>query len=158
MLRLPRLVHVRLVDPEGSPLREPDLLIGLNLLSNRKYYYGNLVGLTDSSGVAVVTGKEIEARYRSDQTEFPMDYRLELIECDSAIEVVVLSAKEIADATSAIDGLSIPLHGLRSLYERARNAAFFPAMQRLARLAVVFAVFEVGCACLPTGAFAYSRL
>lgn len=131
MLQLPRSVSVRLVDPTGTPLAEPDVLVGINMLSSGRYYYGNLVGLTDSRGVAVVTGDDLEARYRADQAEFPMDYKLELIECDADIELVLLSVREIEDALSAIDALAIPSRVLRSVYARARNAKFTTALQKI---------------------------
>jgi len=131
MLQLPRSVSVKLVDPQGTPLAEPDVLVGINLLSSGRYYYGNLVGLTDSQGVAIVTGDELEARYRADQAEFPMDYKLELIECDANIELVLLSDREIEDALNAIDALSIPSRALRSVYARARNAEFTSALQKI---------------------------
>lgn len=131
MLRLPTSISVRLLDQSGLPLHERDVLIAINILQRGAYYYGNLVGLTDPSGVATVRGDEIDARYRSDCKVFPMDYRLELIECDSMIEVVILSPKEINDALVALDAVAIAEPQLRAQYLRARNREFDPALLRL---------------------------
>lgn len=132
MLRLPQSIRVQLVDPAGNALRESNVLIGINLLSHGNYFYGNLIGLTDSRGVAVVSGEELEARYRSDQVAFPMDYRLELIECDSSIEISLLNDREIQDALRSLDALPIPSSEPQSAYEAARNAQFEESLQRVA--------------------------
>jgi hypothetical protein len=126
MLRLPNQIAVQLVDPRGNDLREANVLIGLNLLHADRYYYGNLVGLTDSTGRTSITGKEIERRYASDQRNFPMDYKLELIECDAVGEVLLVSEEDIRGALDGLESFGDSA-AYRRMYETARNGQFAPA-------------------------------
>ena len=106
------------------------MLIAVNLLVEGSYYYGNLIGLTNRSGLVAISGDELEKRYRADQARFPMDYRLELIECDDLIEICLLSNAEIKAASEGIAEASDIAPEIRDAYVRARNALFSPALLR----------------------------
>ncbi len=130
MLRLPNQLAVTVVDRFGNVFRHSDILIGINLLLNGRYYYGNLFGLTDSDGRVSLAGTELEKRYAADQRAFPMDYKVELIECDPVGELVLLSHDDISRALSGLE--SFPASGeFRLMYSRATNRAFSPAVVRL---------------------------
>lgn len=119
-----------MVDTHGMPASESDVLVAVNLLVSTRYYYGNLVGLTDGAGRVSITSEELERRYASDQARFPMDYKLELIACDAIAEVVLLSEAEVVDATRAIEADFSVSPAIQGFYRRARNARFAPALQR----------------------------
>lgn len=131
MLRLPSRIDVQLVDSYGMQVSEVNILVAVNLLVSTRYYYGNLVGLTDSAGKASITSEALERRYASDQARFPMDYKLELVQCDSMIDVVLLSEAEVADAKQAIASDFSISPAIRDMYSRARNAQFAPALRRV---------------------------
>ena len=131
MLRLPARLEVQLLDMKGSTLRERDVLVAINLLAHGRYYYGNLVGLTDMSGCATIEGVEVEGRFIADRAAYPAEYKLDLNECDEAIELVILSAKAIDDARCAVAQQSgIPPY-VRDCYDRARNDEVTPALLRI---------------------------
>lgn len=130
MLRLPDSLQVQLCDARGLPVREADVLVAINLLVAERYYYGSLVGLTDSNGSACISREEIERRYYQDRARFPMDYKVELLDCDAFIEVVLLGREDVAVASAAVaDDFSVAEY-IREQYARARNAEFSPALLR----------------------------
>ena len=47
----------------GGSIPAADILVGINLLVSDRYYYGNLLGLTDAAGVAIITRDELELAY-----------------------------------------------------------------------------------------------
>lgn len=130
MLRLPGRVVVQLRDPSGRLLDTPDVLIAINVLHEGRYYYGNLVGLTDPRGQAQVTRDELERRFRADQATYPMDYRIALEDGDPIVEVAVLSEQELSAARVAVASSPVASPELRACYHRARNASFTPGMLR----------------------------
>jgi hypothetical protein len=131
MLRLPTRIEVQLTDTAGRPLREPALLIGINILSDGRYYFGNLIGLTNDSGVAAIEGVELELRYQEDRSRYPMDYKLELADCDELIEIVLLSAEELKQARDAVEEAAGIAHSIRTQYAAARNEKFSSALVRV---------------------------
>ena len=52
MLHLPEYIEVRLSNVNGVVANEGNILIAVNLLASGRYYYGNLIGLTSTAGVA----------------------------------------------------------------------------------------------------------
>jgi hypothetical protein len=130
MLRLPRTLSAQLRDTGGRALAVADVLIGVNLLVDGRYYYGTLVGLTNSRGVARTEGARIEEQFRSDQSDFPMDYKVALENCDSEVEVLVLSQSEIDNAKAQFADATIVSHDVREIYGRAQNWRVEPATLR----------------------------
>src|SRR5205823_5564666 len=102
MLRLPSRIHAQLADVSGHSLAAADVLIALNILVEGRYYYGNLLGLTNRSGVASIARDELDLRFASDRANYPMDYKVALEECDPQIELAVLSEREIDQAKDAV--------------------------------------------------------
>lgn len=131
MLNLPAQISVQLVDGGGKPLRQNNVLVGLNLLRNGRYYYGNLIGLTSTSGTVTISGVEIERRYLRDQLLYPSDYKLELVECDSDIEVLLLSGADIERAREGIRENDQLEPFVPTSYARARNRDFRPTLARV---------------------------
>jgi hypothetical protein len=131
MLVLPSRIEVQLSDSRGRPLPTPDILIGLNLLVDGRYYYGNLVGLTNSHGTAAISREELEQRFKVDQARFPMDYKVPLDDCDPIIEVLVMSASEVAQARESVTADYSISAEIRDAYERARNDEATPALARV---------------------------
>ena len=130
MLRLPGRVAVQLQDVRGRPLAAPDVLIAINVLHAGRYYYGNLVGLTDSNGRAELTRDELDLRFVADKVSYPMDYTIELEDADPLIEVALLSEQEIAEARAAVDSSPSISREIGASYHRARNASFTPGTLR----------------------------
>lgn len=130
MLRLPARIEAHLEHLSGGSLPAADILVGINLLVSGRYYYGNLLGLTDSSGMASVSRDELELRFAADRAMYPMDYKVELGACDSFIEVFILSAEQIARAREAIAASPVS-YDIDEAYQRARNAAFTPTLARV---------------------------
>lgn len=130
MLRLPSRIVVTLAHPSGQRLSEANVLIGINLLLSGRYYYGNLVGLTDKAGAVGVDGEQIERRYAGDQNDSPMDYKVELIECDSVVEIVLLAHEDVQTAITALEGSVGQSAEFRDMYLKATNQRFAPALHR----------------------------
>jgi hypothetical protein len=130
VLHLPGRVTVQLQDVRGRPLAASDVLIAINLLHEGRYYYGNLLGLTDSRGRAELTRHELELRFVADKVSYPMDYKIELEDADPLVEVALLSHQEIAEAMAAVESSPSVSPDIRLCYYRARNAYFTPATLR----------------------------
>ncbi len=130
MLRLPGRVAVQLRDVRGHPLAAADILIAINVLHEGRYYYGNLVGLTDPSGRAQLTRDELDLRFVADKVSYPMDYKIDLEDADPLIEIALLSDQEIAEAKVAVESSRCVSPDIGLCYHRARNASFTPGMVR----------------------------
>jgi len=131
VLRLPTRIEAHLIDTAGRALGEPGVLIAVNILSNGRYYFGNLVGLTNEAGVAAIEGVELELRFLDDRRRYPMDYKLELSECDELMEIVLLSADDIRQTSEAIEQGAEITPSIRSQYAAARNSNFTQAAVRV---------------------------
>ena len=131
MLRLPPHLSAHLVGPGGTVLSEPEVLIAINFLRGGRYYYGNLIGLTDERGIATIERSEIELRFAMDRSTYPMDYKVDLEECDPSIEVTILSEAELSEARRAIDGNPGVSEAIQHAYAVARNALLRPAVSRV---------------------------
>lgn len=125
------MIRVQLVDTSGESLRVPDVLVGLNILRHGRYYYGNLIGLTNASGLAQVDGSEIEDRFDHDRALFPSDYKTELADCDEQIEVAVLSRKELEEARAAVTESYFVPPETKDLYARAVNTIISGGLARV---------------------------
>ncbi len=131
MLQLPGVIQVQLVDSASAPLSVEDVLVGLNILLGGRYYYGNLVGLTDASGRATITGEELERRFKSDRVAFPADYKVELRDCDAEVELFLLTSQKLSDAQAAVsENYSVP-PSIKEAYRRARNAMVHSALTKV---------------------------
>ena len=131
MLRLPPNLCVHLIDTSGIAMSESDVLIAVNFLRGGRYYYGNLIGLTDERGTATLERSEIELRFAMDRSTYPMDYKVDLEECDPSIEVIILSEAEVSEARRAVDGNPGISGAIRHAYTVARNALLRPALSRV---------------------------
>ena len=132
MLRLPTRIDVQLYDTAAQPLNERDILIAVNLLVEGQYYYGNLIGLTDDNGLAKIEGIELEMRFIDDRLKYPMDYKVDINDCDEMIELLILSAEEVEVASDAISAQGSPSSHVRASYSRARNWLVAPGLARIA--------------------------
>lgn len=112
-------------------MRASGILLALNTLVDGRYYYGNLVGLTDEHGSASVERHELDLRFAADQGMFPMDYKLALDECDPFIEVSLMSQNELADARAAVASSSFISDDIRNAYAAARNERYRPSRTRV---------------------------
>jgi len=130
MLRLPGRVEVRLTDLSGERLNAAGILIGLNVLLDGRYYYGNLVGLTDQRGSTSIARSEIDLRFAADRALYPIDYKVQLEDCDSQVELILLSEAELAEASRAVAANPGISADIREQYAAARNRLFAPALVR----------------------------
>lgn len=131
MTTLPLGFEVRLTTVMGQPLHAKDVLVGVNFILGGRYYYGNLIGLTDAKGVAKVERPVLVRRFESDRAAFPMDYKVGLETLDSCIEVMVLNATEIATAVDAVESGSPVGQQFAEMYQRAQNVRYTPAVVRI---------------------------
>lgn len=131
MLTLPRRITAQLVDPSGRHLAIRDVVIAINLLVQGRYYYGNVLGLTGPSGAVGLDRDELALRFASDQSLFPMDYKVDLEECDPMLEVTIMSSEEVEAALKGMVESKIGSPAIRADYERSRNAAVQPALSRV---------------------------
>jgi len=131
MLTLPRRIVVQLRDSSGCPLELRDVLIGINLLVDSRYYYGNLIGLTTASGMASIEGTVLTERFEADQARFPMDYKVALQDCDSNVDIMIMTQEDIEQAIGAIvDDFSISPE-IRDTYITASNSSVAAANARI---------------------------
>jgi hypothetical protein len=130
MLRLPTCIKARIVDISGGSIPAADILVGINLLVSDRYYYGNLLGLTDAAGVAIITRDELDLRFAADRAMYPMDYKLNTDCCDPMIEIFILSEVQIAAAKDAIAASSVS-YDVDDAYRRARNSDYSPTLARV---------------------------
>jgi hypothetical protein len=124
MLTLPKSIAVQLVDGAGVRLEEPDVMVHIHIFVAGQYYFGSILGLTDERGLASIRSAELEEHFEEDRQLFPMDYKVPLRECDSAIEIIVRGAKEAAMLRDANGASPFMSSNSKELLERARNREF----------------------------------
>ena len=115
---LPNRIEVQLVAPLGASAH--DLLVALDLRYDGRYYFGTLVGLTDSAGYVCISREEIERAFKEDQRLFPMYYRVPLSECDAEAIVRVEGGREFMRRRTELDYPFISAE-TRAVWQRARN-------------------------------------
>jgi len=130
MLRLPQELRVQLVDGSMEPVRVSDVLIAIRFSHRGHYYYGDLVGLTDSDGIARTTAQDLQARFDQNRHLFPMDYRRELGDCDPQVDLVVLDSEIIRERLQVVPGNAMISPDARVLYARAHNERVGPVVHQ----------------------------
>ena len=131
MLRLPMKVGAQLQDVDGHRMGAADVLIAINFLVNGRYYYGNLIGLTDQTGAVQLARDELDLRFAADRALFPMDYKVDLDDCDPIVEICLLSEGEIEAAKTAVQDSEFVTPEIRASYDSAKNACFRPVLTRV---------------------------
>src|SRR5689334_9591468 len=99
-LTLPTAIEVDTVGADCGP----DLLLVINFELNGRYYYGSLLGLTDHNGRVRISGDELLARYHESQLQFPMDYKVALVDCDSAVTIRLIGGSTFTGQQDAALG------------------------------------------------------
>lgn len=128
---LPASVRAELRDFTGQRLHMRNILIGINLFVDGRYYYGNIVGLTDAQGSAELARSELDLRFAADRAAYPADYRLDLEECDSILEVFILPQAEIAALLGDSAAKAVVDKRILELYASSRNELVTPAWLKL---------------------------
>lgn len=131
MLRLPMVVGAQLQDVDGRRMGAADVLIAINFMVNGQYYYGNLIGLTDQTGAVQLARDELDLRFAADRALFPMDYKVDLDDCDPIVEICLLSEGEIEAAKTAVQDSEFVTPEIRASYDSAENARFRPVLTRV---------------------------
>ena len=122
VLALPRTIVISLVRPDRLSVPVVDMLVGLRTFVSGEYYYGTILGLTDQTGKLIATGDKIRSGFLLDRQLFPMDYRIDLNDCDPTIEVFVRGGEEFIEAKKALHNSPMITTSVREGYGRARNA------------------------------------
>ncbi len=120
--RLPSEIVVHLKAESGRSLPLHDILVSVNLYWHGRYYYGDLIGLTDDSGTVRITRDRIERDFDGSQYLFPMDLKVSLDETDPVIGIVVQGHLAFLAATKAVGENRMVTPEARAAYARARNA------------------------------------
>jgi hypothetical protein len=115
------VVHLKSTGNGSAPLEE--LLVSLELYWRGLYYFGDLVGLTDDSGVVRITRDRILEDFALNQDLFPMDYKVPLDETDPVVGIIVRGGSEFLTLKTAVDTNPLVTPDARSAYARARNAS-----------------------------------
>lgn len=117
---LPKRLVVRLI-PSDRQMPVKNILVTVQLLWRGRPYFGDVVGLSDSSGTAGVTSEKIERDFKKNTELFPMDYKVPLDQCDVAVELSVVGGGEFNTRLRSISsGLVDP--DIRNMYKRAKNS------------------------------------
>jgi hypothetical protein len=122
-VRIPRRIEVELI--RGDSSQEPllGILVAIDTQVDGRYYFGTLVGLTDTSGVAVVEGEALERDFRHNQALFPMDYRVPLSDCDPQVAIRIQGGEEFLEAQAAARDNAFMNADDRARWAQARNTS-----------------------------------
>jgi hypothetical protein len=120
--RLPSEIVVVLKVERDCSFPLSDILVSLNLYCHGRYYYGDLIGLTDDSGTVRITRDRIQLDFDADERLFPMDYKVPLGETDPIVGIVVQGHSDFLSARSAVEESRMVRPDARAAYARARNA------------------------------------
>jgi hypothetical protein len=93
--------EVQLADRAGSPICK-QVAVDVVAFLNGHARYRFCLGTTDLSGLMRVDFQKIEEARQSNQKHNLMDYNTFLTDCDSVIEIVAPSAKELAARFAAV--------------------------------------------------------
>jgi hypothetical protein len=112
------VVSVESDDPGLAPIG--DLLVAADFQLDGRYYYGALLGLTDTKGVLRRTREDLLDGFFENQRTFPMDYKVSLEDCDGVVTLRIPGGHSFVEALKTVeDGLVRP--EWRQDYLKARN-------------------------------------
>jgi hypothetical protein len=118
---LPAAIQIRLVSDAVGIAELSEVLVALDVLHQGRYYFGAVLGLTDTAGRLHIERSDIEQSFTENQRLFPMDYRVSLAQCDAQIAVRVLGGLDFAEAQTAAEENAFMPAEVRDLWRRARN-------------------------------------
>jgi hypothetical protein len=122
MLTLPESLAIEVVRSSPSHSGIANVIVMLDFTIDGRYYYGCLAGLTDSAGFVSTSRSAIESSFNIDRQLFPMDFRVELSQCDSRIIVDVPGGEEFGiQKKRALESLIVS-DEYRNLWQRATNS------------------------------------
>jgi hypothetical protein len=129
MLDLPSEIVVELRSDEANV---GNLLIALDVLRSGHYYFGGVIGLTDSRGRISFSRESIENAFEENRREFPMDYRIPLREADPEIDVVVPGGSEFRQAQVTALSSALTSEPSKRIWSLAENHSIESAKARVA--------------------------
>jgi len=121
MLHLPDRMEIQLTDVSGQPLGIANVLLAIRFFFADRYYYGDLLPLTDNNGVTVADREGVRARFEDNRRLFPMDYSVQLESCDQAIRLAVLDTRTIQDRLKTAPENAMISADAHALYAQAQN-------------------------------------
>lgn len=83
MATWPASISVQVVTP--AELSPESILVGIDFRLGVRDYFSALLGLTDRAGRLFVTREQLLSDFAANQQLFPMDYKVDLGECDRAL-------------------------------------------------------------------------
>jgi hypothetical protein len=120
MLVLPSVTTVTLVSARDASLSLERILVDLEFSWRGGYYFAASM-LTDKTGRARLEDSEIRRKLSRNQELFPMDYRVDLEDCDSIVEIVVQGGIDFVSARAAALPSTFLLPEVRERWATARN-------------------------------------
>ena len=128
MLSLPAVVRVKLVpETDAALLQREAILVQIRFTSGGDYYYGGAIALTDNGGCATWRREVIERNFSLNQHLFPMDYKVNLEDCDSVVQIVARGGAEFMGARASALASSLTAPEARDMWSRARNESIATA-------------------------------
>jgi hypothetical protein len=128
---LPAAIEVKVLAADEGAIDAPDILVRLDLLWYGHYYYGVHLGLTDRTGMARISARDIEKQFAENRRLFPMDYKVPLDECDEAARISIVGSKSFLKHRAEPFPEWVTA-AVAEEWTRARNGAYRPAQQPIA--------------------------
>jgi hypothetical protein len=101
MSNFPDLIKIKVIDADkGLPLA--NIAIRVTLFARRKNNYNLLPPVSDEEGVITITKSWLDEEINKERNLFIMDYASSLNDCESKIEINILSANEIENAVKGL--------------------------------------------------------
>jgi hypothetical protein len=131
MLTLPETLAIEVVRSSPTHSGIVDVIVMLDFTIDGRYYYGCLVGLTDSAGFVRTSRSAIERSFNVDRHLFPMDFRVDLSQCDSRIIVDVPGGEEFEiQKKRALESVLVG-EEYRKLWQLATNSRICSASRQV---------------------------
>jgi hypothetical protein len=126
-MHLPDLLTVTL-QPSG-PIEGGlgEILVALDINTEGRYYYGSVVGVTDSAGRVSIRGAQLDAEFVGECRNFPMDYKVPLAECDDVVLIHVQGGLDFLMARQRVAESSWVTDRARQAWMQARNGVVLPS-------------------------------
>ena len=126
-MHLPDRLIVRLRPIVPPPAQLEGILIGLDTHVEGRYYWGTIIGLTDTAGSASVTATKLAADFASDQALFPMDYKVPLRDCDPQVTVRISGGRAFTSFQATIRHQPLAEKSAQELWLNAKNSDLKPS-------------------------------
>ena len=130
-LHLPAELAVTVITDDPAVTDLADILVNADFYLEGRYYYGDLLGLTDPAGQLLVPKRHILEGFRESQLGGIMDYKVPLDRCDANATIRIPGGGDFRFNQLLVPGSAHISNWAQDIWARARNVDLAPVSATL---------------------------